>query len=64
MIESNYRRSLVLARGDHMIFLQDPVSAGLLATAVLFVLGSLARHWYAARKQERVRDGLEQGGTD
>ena len=50
MIESNYRRSLVLARGDHMIFLQDPVSAGLLAAAVLFVLGSLARNWYGARK--------------
>jgi putative tricarboxylic transport membrane protein len=64
MIESNYRRSLVLARGDHMIFLQDPVSAGLLAAAVLFVFGSLARNWYAARKRERVQDRLEQGGTD
>jgi TctA family transporter len=64
MIESNYRRSLVLARGDHMIFLQDPVSAGLLAAAVLFVLGSLARNWHAARKQRRVEDGLRQHGTD
>jgi putative tricarboxylic transport membrane protein len=54
MIESNYRRSMVLSRGDHAVFLQDPVSAGLLATAVLFVLGSLARNWYSARKQERT----------
>ena len=53
MIESNYRRSLVLSRGDHTIFLEDPVSAGLLAAAVLFVLGSLARNWYGARKHKR-----------
>jgi putative tricarboxylic transport membrane protein len=56
MIESNYRRSLVLSRGDPMIFLEDPVSAGLLATAVLFVLGSLARNWYAARKDKAARE--------
>jgi TctA family transporter len=63
MIESNYRRSLVIARGDHMIFLQDPVSAGLLVAAVVFVLGSLARSWYTARKQaprdERAADGTD-----
>jgi putative tricarboxylic transport membrane protein len=50
MIESNYRRSLVLSRGDHAIFIEDPVSAGLLALAVLFVVGSLVRNWYAARR--------------
>jgi putative tricarboxylic transport membrane protein len=54
MIESNYRRSLVLARGDHLIFLQAPVAAGLLATAVLFVAGSLARNWYRARQHQEV----------
>jgi putative tricarboxylic transport membrane protein len=56
MIESSYRRSLVLSSGDHSIFIQDPVSAGLLATALLFVIGSLARSWYGARKQEPVRE--------
>jgi putative tricarboxylic transport membrane protein len=55
MIESNSRRSLVLARGDHAIFLQDPVSAGLLAAAVLFVAGSLARNWYSARRHKDDR---------
>jgi putative tricarboxylic transport membrane protein len=66
MIESSYRRSLVLSGGDHAIFLQDPVSAGLLAAAVLLVLASLARNWYAARKQERAlqdRPGLSRGGS-
>ncbi len=51
MIESSYRRSLVLSRGDHSIFIEDPVSAGLLATAVLFVVGSLARNWYTSRRK-------------
>jgi putative tricarboxylic transport membrane protein len=44
MVESNYRRALVLSGGDHMTFIQDPISAGLLAVAVLFVIGSVVRH--------------------
>jgi putative tricarboxylic transport membrane protein len=44
MIESNYRRALVLADGDHMTFIQDRVSAGLLAFATIFLIGSLVRH--------------------
>lgn len=43
LIESNYRRSLLLTGGDHIVFLQDPVSLGLLITAALFVVGSIAR---------------------
>ncbi len=43
MIESNYRRSLLLARGDHMIFLQDPISAALLGLAVLLIVTSFWR---------------------
>ena len=34
MVESNYRRALVLSSGDHMTFLQDPISAALLAPRV------------------------------
>ncbi|HLB14735.1 MAG TPA: hypothetical protein VJM14_07390, partial [Burkholderiales bacterium] len=30
MVESNYRRALVLSSGDHSIFVQDPISLGLL----------------------------------
>jgi putative tricarboxylic transport membrane protein len=44
MVESNYRRALVLSGGDHMTFIQDPISAGLLTVAMLFVVGSLVRH--------------------
>lgn len=44
MVESNYRRALVLSGGNHMTFLQDPISAGLLGFALIFVVGSLVRH--------------------
>lgn len=51
MVESNYRRSLVLSGGDHTTFLQDPVSAGFLIVATLFLLGSTARHLFGGRKR-------------
>jgi len=44
MVESNYRRALVLSGGDHMTFLQDRISAGLLIVAAVFLVGSLVRH--------------------
>ncbi|MBI4885673.1 MAG: tripartite tricarboxylate transporter permease [Acidobacteria bacterium] len=51
MVESNYRRALVLSSGDHMTFLQDPVSAVFLALALLFVLGSVIGHARTRRRQ-------------
>jgi putative tricarboxylic transport membrane protein len=45
MIESNYRRSLLISGGDHMIFLQDTVSAILLAIAVVLTGWSLLREF-------------------
>ena len=44
MVESNYRRALVLSSGDHMTFVQDRISAVLLTVAFVFMLGSLVRH--------------------
>jgi putative tricarboxylic transport membrane protein len=44
MVESNYRRALVLSAGDHSTFLRDPISAGLLGFAAVFIIGSLVRH--------------------
>lgn len=43
LVESNYRRSLVLSNGDHMTFLQDPVSLGLLICALALAGMSLYR---------------------
>jgi putative tricarboxylic transport membrane protein len=50
LVESNYRRSLVLSGGDHAIFLDDRICLGLLLAAGLFVVGALAaRVWRFAR---------------
>lgn len=43
LVESNYRRSLVLSGGDYLIFLQDPISLALLLLAVLLLGVSLYR---------------------
>ena len=45
MIESNYRRSLLLSFGDHGVFVADRVSLGLLSLALLLALWSLWREW-------------------
>ena len=52
MVESNYRRSLVISNGSHWVFLEDPVSLGLLAAAVLFTAYSLWREF--ASKREKI----------
>jgi putative tricarboxylic transport membrane protein len=54
MVESNFRRALVLSADDYMTFVQDPISLGLLSVAVLFVAGSWLRHFAAQRKQRTL----------
>jgi putative tricarboxylic transport membrane protein len=51
MVESNYRRALVLSSGDHMTFVQDRISAVLLGVALVFMAGSLLRHGLDARRR-------------
>ncbi len=57
LVESNYRRSLVLSNGDHMTFLQDPVSLGLLLCALALAGVSLYReaHSRANKPQEAAQ---------
>ncbi|MGA8052834.1 MAG: tripartite tricarboxylate transporter permease [Burkholderiales bacterium] len=38
MMEENLRRAMLLSRGDPMVFLQKPISAGLLAVAALLLV--------------------------
>ena len=50
LVESNYRRSLVLSGGDHAVFWEDPIAFGLLIVATLFIIGSLGtRSWLGWR---------------
>ena len=53
LVESNYRRALVLSGGDHMIFVQDRLAAVLLSLAVIFIIGSLYRHAVETRTKDR-----------
>lgn len=50
MVESSYRRSLVLSGGDYMVFLQDPIAVGFLIASLAFVIFSLSREFRDARK--------------
>jgi putative tricarboxylic transport membrane protein len=50
MVESNYRRALVLSDGDLMTFAEDPISAALLALAAIFIIVSLVRHFRESGK--------------
>jgi putative tricarboxylic transport membrane protein len=43
MVESNYRRALVLSNGDLTTFVRNPISAALLATALIILAASLLR---------------------
>ena len=45
MVESNYRRSLLISGGDHSIFVTDLVSAGLLALAVVLTVYTGAKEF-------------------
>lgn len=59
MLESSYRRSLVLSGGDHRIFLEDPIAVGLLLASLAFVVFSLTREFRDSRKlklQEALRE--------
>jgi putative tricarboxylic transport membrane protein len=52
LVESNYRRSLVLSGGDHLIFVEDRIALGLLLAAALFIFGSLGtRAWLFVRRR-------------
>jgi putative tricarboxylic transport membrane protein len=49
MVESNYRRALVLSSGDHTTFLREPISAVFLVLALVLVAGSVVRRAIGAR---------------
>jgi putative tricarboxylic transport membrane protein len=56
LIESNYRRSLVISRGDHMIFLQDKVSLILLVLTAALLIYSIISELRSARAAAAVKE--------
>ena len=53
LVESNYRRSLLLSGGAHSIFLEDPVAVVLLSVATLVVIASIGARVRARLQEER-----------
>ncbi|MBT8408564.1 MAG: tripartite tricarboxylate transporter permease, partial [Alphaproteobacteria bacterium] len=56
LIEANYRRSLLLTGGEHRVFIEDPISLGLLLTAFVFVAGSALRDYRTSKKARQVNN--------
>lgn len=58
LVESNFRRSLVLSGDDYMIFVDDRISLSLLVLAFLFIGGSIAKRLYDTfvRKPETITE--------
>lgn len=51
-LEGNFRRSLVIARGDYTVFITRPISLTLLITTVIVVFGPALWRW--ARRDPRI----------
>jgi TctA family transporter len=41
MVEENFRRTLLISRGDMMVFLERPISACVMAVCALLILAQL-----------------------
>ena len=54
MVESNYRRALVLSDGDHMTFIEEPICAALLVIAAAFLAYSIISHFRDAAKAKQT----------
>jgi TctA family transporter len=56
MLEENLRRAMLLSRGDAMVFIQRPISAGLLAFTLALLLWAI---WSTVRATLRSKRQLE-----
>ena len=56
LVESNFRRSLVLSGDDLSIFVDDRISLALLSLALVFVAGSLGRRLFGFIKKGNKAD--------
>ena len=52
MVEENFRRAVLLSRGDLLVFVQRPISAAFIAVSALLVLGQI---YFAIRASMRKR---------
>jgi putative tricarboxylic transport membrane protein len=54
LAEQQFRRALAISQGDPLVFFTHPLSAGLLAVAVLLVLGPILLRWRRRRSEAKT----------
>ncbi|MDF2372019.1 MAG: tripartite tricarboxylate transporter permease [Rhizobiaceae bacterium] len=66
MIEENFRRSLILSRGDFMTFVETPISGGLIALSALLLGWIIISDFYPKKTQVPNQDAGKEnsGGQD
>jgi putative tricarboxylic transport membrane protein len=50
MLETHFRRALILSRGDYAIFLERPIAAALLAIAAVYLLAPMVAWAWRRRR--------------
>ena len=58
MVEENFRRALLLARGDLTVFITRPISATFIAISAFLLLAVLWSNWRANRLKKTLLAGL------
>jgi putative tricarboxylic transport membrane protein len=53
MLESNFRRALLMSDNDYSTFVTDPIAGTMMALAFVFVASSVGRSWWISRKEQR-----------
>jgi putative tricarboxylic transport membrane protein len=51
LVETNFRRSLTVAKGNWMIFFQNPISLVLICIAIISVIYSIYSNYFKGRKE-------------
>ena len=52
MVEENFRRALLLSRGDLLVFVQRPISAGFMPACILLIVLQV---FFSLRSAVRIR---------
>jgi putative tricarboxylic transport membrane protein len=51
MLESSFRRALLMSDNNYSTFVTDPIAGGMLAMALLFIAASIGRSWWVSRRE-------------
>ena len=54
LVEENFRRALLISRGDLRVFFERPISAGFMTVCVLLILGQLFFALRAANRKRKI----------